>query len=173
MVYARSCRLHDRPFQATKRLAFGAERTAERQLRAYALVKSIHVKNEAINPGFFHPVAFIFLKNFGEVPAKHLTYWLEITAAPMQNPDSVLKQGAKTAPAHVAVIGPGDIFKIRATVPLDMEIADSTHGVYVFGRVTYHDGFNDQLTDFRFVREGAAWSNNGEFDMCQDGNDCT
>jgi hypothetical protein len=59
-------------FWATWRLVNGAERTAERQLRAYVMIRTVTVTNLIIGGD---PDAAVTIKNSGQTPASDMTHW--------------------------------------------------------------------------------------------------
>jgi hypothetical protein len=166
-----------RLWKSTSKLVVGAEKTAERQLRAYVMVPHVTIKNikrhDGIVDQFF---VFITVKNFGQTPATYCTYWVELSAhefllkTPLKKPDSAKNSG-------IGIIAPGDKFTIRTEIPLlsdGGEIHNGRYALYVYGKFNYNDAFGGkQTTDFCFMRNGESWTSDGEMEVCEKGNEAT
>lgn len=163
-----------RLWKSTGKLVIGAEKTAKRQLRAYVMIPQVTIKNITQQDGIVSQFVYIEAKNFGQTPATHCTYWVELSANefPLKN---VLKKTASTKDSGVGVIAPSDTFTIRTKIPLlsnGNEIHGGRYALYVYGEFSYNDAFGGvQTTDFRFMRNGKGWTSDGEMDMCEEGNE--
>lgn len=165
-----------RLWKSTGKLVVGAEKTAERQLRAYAMVPRITIKNIKRQDRIVDQFVFIAVKNFGQTPATDCTYWVELSANefPLKTP---LEKPVSAKESAVGVIAPGDTFTIRTKIPL-LSNGDEIHGgryaLYVYGKFSYNDAFGGkQATNFRFMRNGEGWTSDGELEMCEKGNEVT
>lgn len=157
---------------STKRLAEGAEATAERQLRAYVQVSGAKAK-VPIRDGVLEVA--LTLKNFGQTPAHHVTSWIGIAAFnagqqphfPSPGDDFGLARGP---------IGPGAPrdFTIplaeSMTAPRWQALENGDAAVYVWGEIRYADIFGKKrFTRFRLRMSGEGASD-GRFSMCEEGN---
>jgi hypothetical protein len=159
-------------FWATWRLVKGAERTAERQLRAYVHIsaaRAIQV-GAAIN-------YYVEAKNFGQTPAYNvrLRYMVKLREVISSEPFS-LPEGAKASAATLApgtpmhdeftpnqMLGPNQLLAIKS----------GSKAIYIFGVITYDDIFNtERTTKFRYMLDGEVGpSNDGALRICADGNE--
>jgi hypothetical protein len=121
-----------------------------------------------------HFWAEISIKNFGQIPATSISYWLAVCAEeyPLR---TILEPEMVTQTIGVLAPG-GGTFIADITDPLInsslASISDHGMALYVYGEVRYFDGFHpDRITPFRYMRRsGESWSRNGELEMCQEGN---
>lgn len=151
--------------------------TAERQLRAYAMVTRVEIVKVHPNKHreFVKEWIHITIKNFGQIPASNVTYWVAIYPKeyPLQTEPGVLDPLVQT----FGPIAPGDTFMIRTEIPLMNAdaLADGHTALYSHGEVQYHDGFTpNRRTMFRHMRQGGDnWSQNGDMEVCEFGNDAT
>jgi hypothetical protein len=144
---------------ATSRLVKGAEKTAERQLRAYVMVESIKYRSVSDVPTPHNAVAEIVLKNYGQTPAQELSVLLGVDLGDRKAGLSLKldesQRSGKTAMAPNSVI--------TFAEPLGHPIFDSRMGdiiagklfIYVYGEIVYLDVFGEaRKTDFRFACGG-------------------
>ena len=161
-------------WRATKRLVLGAEKTAERQLRAYVLVEGAKMTKDPIrNDGFGVAVT---VKNFGQTPAHDMTECADIWvgAFPLAEP---LPEHIWNNPS-ISVLAPGG-YSIQIpthselTGLMQKAIFNNNTAVYVYGEINYLDAF-DQLhtTKFRLMSVGQGLAL-GLFRQCQEGNSYT
>lgn len=170
---------------AANKAADAAERTvntmkdtAERQLRAYALVSSAAIVNvregQTTNTAFTTSKIYVSIKNFGHTPATaiQVTYAICTKEFPLLTDldgDQLLQV--------IQVIAPGDTFTSHLEIPLmnSHELAGQLTALYIYGNFHYCDGFHqDRVTHFRFMRKGGDdWSRKGDMETCQNGNDVT
>jgi hypothetical protein len=158
---------------ATRDLVAGAERTAERQLRAYVFI-------EEANLVYFDevPVAQVLFKNAGQTPAYHFVAWNAVRLATFPL-DLELRQPAD-ADTNRAFIGPGMKANIttklaRLSEPRKNAIREGSAALYVFGRADYIDAFgHKQYLKWRlyFGAESAARSDGG-LSLHPEGNDAS
>jgi hypothetical protein len=162
-------------WKATKRLVENTNETAERQLRAYAMVLRVEIASETWPDGVAQSIK-ISVKNFGKTPATSVRYWLYIC------PKSAAFPGPLARPQLMhdmtaGVIAPGDTFTTRAKIPMlaeGDEISRSLYALYVYGAFSYKDAFNqERITNFRFMRSGEHWLSEGEMETCEAGNEIT
>lgn len=152
-------------------MVIGTAKTAERQLRAYATIPNVVIKN-----GQNWPFIYISVKNFGQTPAKKCSYWVNLSEneCPLK---TTLEKKISTKNCAVGVIAPGDTFTIRVEVPqlsYGAEIDSGHYGLYVYGEFSYDDVFDcKQFTYFRFMRNGKECTNEGEMEICEEGNEAT
>lgn len=127
-----------------------AERTAERQLRAYIGILDISVSHVATGRS---PRVAINLKNFGQTPAHRLGAKTEIEVMPTHAP--VFAVGPLDD-NHRQSIGPGATFNVTAETDkalTEAQASDLNSGsanLYCFGFVEYTDAFgHTRYTRFR------------------------
>lgn len=161
---------------ATRKLVLGAEDTARRQLRAYVTVPIVTIQDEKRQNGIAKSFIHITIRNFGQTPAKHCSYWLDICSHQLPLTSSLAKpELAKDS--GIGIIAPTDTFTVRTEFPLlpnDYEIYAGRYAMYVHGQFHYTDAFGTrQTTEFRFMRNGEGWTGDGEMEVCADGNDAT
>lgn len=170
---------------AANKAADAAERTintmkdtAERQLRAYALVSRAEITN--VSQGLTTITAFttskiyVSIKNFGHTPATAITCTYAICAK--EFPLCTALDGEPLRQV-IGVIAPGDTFIAHLEIPRVSSngLSDQRTALYIHGDFHYRDGFHpDRVTHFRYMRRGGQdWSKDGEMETCQVGNDVT
>lgn len=137
---------------ATRRLVRSAEKTAERQLRAYVSIDGAAIMNVASGQT---PKAVIDFKNFGQTPAYNVTHWQVITKPQIfhQSDDPFRLPPADLYRSN-AIIGPTSGMKMCSTANRHLTdeeftgLADGTLAMYVFGEIRYRDAFGED----RFMR---------------------
>lgn len=137
-------------YWATRDLVHDAEKTAERQLRAYLSVTGVIITNLEIGK---RPVAQITLNNAGQTPANHVHRWADpivlndIPApnyVPIVMPTYTENSGTPVAPGGSYYI---TAFFDRELTDLEMNaIKSKRYAMYVKGIVTYSDIFNVKRT---------------------------
>jgi hypothetical protein len=132
---------------ATRNLVSGAEKTAERQLRAYIAFDFGAVLLNSPRPGTV--TAWLRFKNFGVTPAYKLKGW-----------NLFHRRAANEIPfdqngefENEAIIGPGGTSNLYSTLAISAEelqtVIDRTTNFFVWGRVEYIDIF-DKTRHFIF-----------------------
>jgi hypothetical protein len=166
---------------ATWGLVRGADRTAERQLRAYILVEQAHVvsaltdgrtkvreddmgrggESMPIQSGYQPKATFTF-KNFGRTPAHDVEMFSNVAIVPWpireeDLPELDLETGSRE------IIGPGgarrkiELFEQpRAITPQEWAgLTSGTQALVFFGEVRYVDAFNkNRITRYRYFCGG-------------------
>ena len=157
---------------ATRDLVRGAEKTAERQLRAYVGIDTTDLE--------FAPGGKIFAeitaKNSGQTPAHdfYCTYAMQ-THKPLPEPFSEpVNEGESFLPSRT-VIPPGGVLKTNLQIRLPEEVITSLHQgtlmLYISGTMRYRHIFNvdECVTQFRFF-----WhSKQKGWQACHEGNNAT
>jgi hypothetical protein len=132
-----------------------ADRTAERQLRAYVGVTEPLIQNVGVNQV---PNVTFRIRNYGRTPARKVRYWaeFEIGAYPLKMP---LNMG-EPAP-QALIINPQDGFKpnLQRQAPLNgqqaINIQAGSERMYLWGIITYEDVFeHPRTTKFRMMYGG-------------------
>lgn len=140
------------------------------------MVPRITIKNIKRQDGIVDQFVYIAVKNFGQTPATHCAYWIQLSANefPLKTP---LEKPVSAKDGRVGVIAPGDTFTIRTKIPLlsnGDEIHDGRFALYVYGKFSYDDAFGkNQTTYFRFMRNGEGWTSDGEMEVCEEGGEVT
>jgi hypothetical protein len=144
---------------ATRRLVKGADATAERQLRAYVLVKNGRI--DRLSAGILR--ADITLENGGQTPARDLVYKGRTFIGTLDNPEEI---GPFTE--DLVIIGPRSQSPIVITsrTPFTIEnqyaYAAGDLKIIVRGALKYRDAFNNiQTTEFGFEAYGDIWGSGG------------
>ena len=165
-------------WKATRELVHGAEKTAERQLRAYVLVELEEV-------AFIHnqrhrnsAAVSIQIKNFGKTPAYDLTHTAIadfVALPPMVYPFDFGRKWSSPI-----VLGPGATMKIIASLDREMSSdemkmwADKSKTIFAFGQISYRDTFRQkQFTDFRLFDTGMAAPGGSTMRPWESGNNTT
>jgi hypothetical protein len=130
-----------------------AERTAERQLRAYVGLVLGHVLINEPEAGKIQ--AWIRFKNHGLTPAYKVRVWFTFSRMPT---DSDPFSGVGIAD-NEAVLPPGGVATVTATLPNPpgaMEsVKNGTYSFYIWGRVEYVDAFDSpRYVNFRGIMSG-------------------
>lgn len=150
--------------------------TARRQLRAYVMIDKCLVRGTKTQGGLHEDWINLTLKNFGQTPAKNISYWIEMAAKSAKAPTRLIRQNS-TKDAKIEAIAPGSEFITKCEIPLldgGNDIRGGVNALYVFGAITYFDVFDDErTTEFRFSRSGEGWTSDGEMETCQGGNKIT
>lgn len=159
--------------EAAERTVNTMKDTAERQLRAYAMVKFVYIVNvdrPEGNINISETWVHVTFKNFGQIPATGVKYWVEIYERECPLTTSLIP-GKTLQP--MGAIAPGDTFTARTKLGIDYHLSDGRTALYVYGQLHYFDGFTPgRVSPFRYMRRGGEnWSKNGELEACQQGND--
>jgi hypothetical protein len=130
---------------STRRLVRSAEKTAERQLRAYVGLDTgaVMLDNQLINT--MEIGGFVQLKNYGLTPAYDFTSWMRFRIQPTDEPPPYSKVGT---PDSSSMLGPGAsvAFNIeyRKILTADLQrIAHEKSTIYCWGRADYRDAFGE------------------------------
>jgi hypothetical protein len=137
-------------WRATRDLVSAADRTAERQLRAYVMVESVVIEDFGVGR---IPKLKITIRNFGLTPVHQLTHWSTVgfDAFPHTVPFPVRDE----TPLPPMALAPSGklITRPREQRELNLEtwaaLAAGTHAIYVIGEIRYEDAFGKRReTDF-------------------------
>lgn len=135
---------------ATRRLVKGADKTAERQLRAYVMIDSVNLTNLAVGG---NPEAHITFKNSGQTPASEMTHWARLGFLQFPTPSGSFPQKPqRILPA--STLAPGGKVTITTGInqplnPVTLAALQSSHALYLVGEIRYRDAFGEQReTDF-------------------------
>jgi hypothetical protein len=169
---------------ATARLVRGADKTAERQLRAYVFVKAVDIGDRGQLPkiaeiedlkGFL--ASFAIVRNSGQTPAYDVIHWAEIAVRAISD-EATLSPPLRLDLVSANTIPPGgEITKLRwAPNKLsDDDIAgikNSTKAIFVYGRIEYIDAFaKKRFTNYRLAFSGVyPPKENASMTFCNSGN---
>src|ERR1700722_5498736 len=138
-------------FVATRQLVIGAEKTAERQLRAYLMIKSVRL--EGLKDGSC-PRAIITFKNSGKTPAQNVTHWAKLGFSTF--PDMAqLPETDRSQPMPPGAVAPGGkiIMSSGSDKPLNAPtmnvLENGTYAIYLAGEIRYEDALGKKReTDF-------------------------
>jgi hypothetical protein len=142
-------------WRATDRLVRGADKNAERQLRAYVLVHHAEMIERILDEQ--QSAASVTFKNYGQTPARHATVWLEtrICDLPLVDTDFAFEGAKKRTPK--CTIGPSGEIAKNAKMPklpggTEQAILPEKQTLAMFGRIDYVDAFDEpRWTDFRLI----------------------
>lgn len=141
---------------ATKRLVVGAEKTAERQLRAYVSVEPVMLRDFAAGRV---PLATFFMKNVGQTPALRIRHFAMLDILPHPLPDD---QGDLLTPNPVARIptravhptlgieGEARMNRLLTAQDVALVFAGTEYQLYLFGIIAYEDVFGKELRRTKF-----------------------
>lgn len=139
---------------ATRRLVFGAEDTARRQLRAYIFPHELIVTDVELGK---QPSANMVVRNTGLTPATEVVAWCGVwlgnfplvTELVRATPDFMRTASRRS-------VGPGGSFTINhaCNAPLTAQhiqmLQNGTAAIFVWGEITYLDAFGqERRTGFR------------------------
>lgn len=141
---------------ATRDLVRGADKTAERQLRAYVHTAESTVTN--ISTGNGNVTFTIRIKNFGQTPAHKLSVLVAVELAPFPTDVSTLTKPSTESLKNIT-LGPTAENTITMTrAPFSQtEIADmaARKALYVYGTIRYEDAFGEsRSTKFCLIKGG-------------------
>ncbi len=156
---------------ATGKLVVGADKTAERQLRAYLwVVPDVEGKFSSISDLCTRGVKLV-VKNGGQTPAYGVKHFASIG---LFESESDLDDMDFSEPGSKFVLNPGaeSYLRIGRSAPLSADdlarINASKAFVYIWGEVRYKDAFKrEQWTKFRLRAMGPSLM------WCEEGNDAT
>lgn len=159
-------------YQATRNLVLGADRTAERQLRAYVYVEKTHLNYEK-----GHWEHSYRIKNFGQTPAHKVRLASRTEAVDWKSGRPVLPK-----PTQVEELGSmapnGDFFDNENKVygaATEAELVKGSKAIYLVGSIRYQTVFGDleHVTNFRYYVGGDMEYSSGEMSADDEGNDAT
>jgi hypothetical protein len=129
---------------STRRLVKGADKTAERQLRAYVLVKNITISG-VVEGGT--PQAEIILENSGQTPAYDVKNWVAIGFIDYPPKSMPQDDDDGSAAASVTILGPHGqhrmLGKLKGvfTFPDVVALNSGARAIHIVGGMTYRDAF--------------------------------
>lgn len=122
-----------------------AERTSQRELRAYVMVESVRIENAV--PGRA-PNAVVNVRNFGRTPAHHFSHASMLGCQPFPLTESPPLVKEETDPEHPMAPSATQILAPRFSTPLSVAdyraVETGTHALYVVGEMHYTDAFGDE-----------------------------
>jgi hypothetical protein len=158
----------------------------QQQMRAYVLNCSTslfdggHMSTAPIIDRTDQPGFVIFIRNFGQTPAKAVVHWSLIQVAAIED------EGTMTPPEIIqgvapSILGPSHQISVARWLnrPMSQEeivgVRSGSHAIYAYGRVEYLDAFNvKRWSTYRLRYTSAAWppiGQNGSMNFCAEGND--
>lgn len=160
---------------ATRDLVRGAEKTAERQLRAYIAVKedATNAVKDIEMPNGGHALEIrMLMKNVGQTPAFKLTQW---TSAKVDR-ETISLPGQDHEPDQGIYMPPGVemCFVTRIDTPWTTEMLAMETGdgmcLHIWGEINYRDIFNvTRFVKFRFIKKEGDTGK--ELEFYRQGND--
>jgi hypothetical protein len=139
-------------------------KNGHRQLRAYVLPENAGIIDglmmEPPRPEFMNvPAIGLVIKNTGQTPAHRVASMAQLDVIPMS------EQATLTPPEvqerFFSTLGAGTFFTKSLRLPHTLtaeeidSIANGTHGIFIWGRITYRDAFNKpHCSDFRLHYNG-------------------
>jgi hypothetical protein len=140
---------------ATVRLVRSAEKTAERQLRAYVGITKATMSNFGVGQILRMSMT---IKNSGQTPAYRLTQHYSIMGGEYPRKEPLPQVDT---PGRFSTLGPGEvhILEIPLQGPLPgsaySQITNGDAAIYVWGRVIYEDAFGyNRETRFSYIFGG-------------------
>lgn len=157
---------------ATRDLVRGAEKTAERQLRAYIGIKEGHM---AIKDGN-KLSGIIVMKNSGQTPAYNVKAWCITGVFEPNEPISFRQAETKVMYGDIGCKGSIHLTISSKVYPPEKiaSIKSKTHPTFAWGRVTYRDVFmKDWETEFRVTMGNEVGTDRWGLRPCEEGNKST
>jgi hypothetical protein len=154
---------------ATSQLVKGADKTAERQLRAYVMLDRASIKSTATGQ---HYIDLAF-KNWGKTPAHNGVVKFESDVCALKEKDLIIPLTDKAETMSNLVFAPGH----QQTIHINKNEISWTNwqnggwgmAVYVWGRLNYTDAFDEpRFTTFQLVH---TFTEVEEFAVCANGNE--
>lgn len=145
-------------FIATRQLVIGAEKTAERQLRAYVMIESIRL--EGLQVGSC-PRATVTVKNSGTTPARSVTHWSKLVFSKFPNMSDMAMAIPNPPRFPESPMAPGG--KLFMSSGLDRPLDEPTlaaltsekYAFYLIGEIRYEDAFGmKRETNFHLFCNG-------------------
>ncbi len=146
---------------ATRALVFGADETAERQLRAYIFIDGGSIEIKRTDRGRIFLTGFVQFKNFGQTPAYKVSQWVrmeifasepeEYTSHAGQTSSAIGPGAVTTSPVNVGPISENDIQEINARTKM----------VSVWGGIAYDDTFGRRQFFTFYNRSGEPMPGRG------------
>lgn len=138
---------------ATRKLVISAEKSAEKQLRAYVVIDWGAILLNSPSQG--KVTAWIRLKNFGVTPAYKLKAWNLFH----RKTTSEMPFSASREFENESIVGPGGTINLSSTLAISteqlQEINDKTFSFFVWGRVEYVDIFKkSRFFTFKGIMNG-------------------
>jgi hypothetical protein len=178
-------------WRATRDLVSSAERSSERQLRAYVSLLDIKLRDSnqtyerLLRKGVAHavlefqnePTVRIRIKNYGKTPAYHVRSVVHMQIEPIANEAAVV--ASPFQPGSNSSIGPGHTFTLsqrfmRSLTSEEMwRINNGERSIYAVGRIEYETAFRQRcFTNFKLQYHGLYPPAKGSgFLYCPDGNE--
>jgi hypothetical protein len=161
-------------YRATRDLVEGAERTAERQLRAYVHVAEVKVIDDDNLITYYMEI-----RNFGQTPAHNVS--LRYGIALKDYPLTAVLDLPKDLKSISAVVPPQVAIHVNFTPPQPLgpnrrnRLSQRTAAIYVFGTITYDDVFQKRrIAEFRYQYGGVDGpSETGALEISEEGNKAT
>jgi hypothetical protein len=152
---------------STRRLVRGAEKTAERQLRAYVGILSGHLAVEIID-GIMVPKATLRIRNFGQTPAYDVS-----CNAGIENASNFSKTRRKLNPVSgKSIIFPQSDQRAMFSGEFNEPPGQGKISTFIFGCITYKDAFRQRRrTNFRFTGHYTPGNTRADLTPCDDGNE--
>jgi hypothetical protein len=160
---------------ATRDLVEGADKNAERQLRAYVLAFQARLTNFESDA----PTVEVVIKNSGQTPAYRVTglTLISFRPYPLGKPLTLSQDATKK---NCGVLGPQATFSIITRLdhpPLPPEqkarVRDKKAAVYAHGRIEYTDAFDEpRWATYQYIYGGEEDPHpDGDMALCDEGND--
>lgn len=144
-------------WKATRDLVTGADANADRQLRAYVMIRDVVINDFEIGK---IPIPRITIKNSGLTPARNVTVWCNVGFDLFPHTLSLPRRSQDALPP--TPIAPGGTHTIEPKIkqgemnaPTWAALESGTHAIYVMGEIRYEDAFGQHReTDFLLFTGG-------------------
>lgn len=151
-------------------IIISAEKSSERQLRAYVLVDTLKIMDLAVGK---MPSAIITIKNFGQTPAKKIIHTTRLGFSTY--PEWVAPQEDVPEYLSESMLGPQATGTAQTPTGLIISqneinaLNNKTHAIYVLGKIQYKDIFGiSRSTKYKYYCNNVAAL---EVSVCSDGNE--
>lgn len=160
-------------WRATDKLVKGADRTAERQLRAYVHLVQAEVQNFGVGTVRIRTV----VKNYGQTPAYKFTLWIGAGADDLPNKTPFILPPRPDS--HATILAPGAFStSFNEYGPLTEkhveQIKAGEAAIWNWGKITYDDAFGiSRETTFRLIFQNIKTDPPGGMATDAEGNSAT
>lgn len=162
---------------STRKLVIGAEKTAQRQLRAFVSPESVDISNTSASGKVR---VNIRIKNYGQTPAYKCTCVRrnDIFDFPVSVFPEFKAPPNKPVPSKID-IPPGGFFEtcitgMELTQQERSALEEGAKAIYVYGMIEHEDAFGvTRTTGFRYMSGGDSGVSAGAMYACHEGNEAT
>lgn len=161
---------------STNRLWEGAERSSERQLRAYVLIEgadiydaskiglhSIQPETTILHQWTGYVACDLAIKNSGQTPAKKVRHWAKLAISTAADEHELLPPLIQDEQQSSVIAPGGTVSKSLIMLPFPLvepvlsEVISGAKGIYLVGKIVYLDIFEVERTSIYRLRYAGPW----------------